>query len=433
MLNIFFQCSSLTSVTIGNSVTSIGEQAFSVCRSLISVEIPNSVLTIGEKAFSKCNSLISVIIPNSVMSIGGSAFSGCSSLTSVNIPNSVTSIGGGAFGSCSSLISINIPVSVTSIGRSTFYYCRSLTSINIPQNVTSIGDEAFSGCSSLTSVIIPNSVISMGEQAFSGCYSLTSVSLPDNLQIIKKQTFYGCSKLQKLEIPASVEYIYQEAFNGCNSLSEIIARPETPPFVYNNTFSNYNCTLKVPDAGKDAYMAHEIWSKFRTIQTISGEDIEKNKCAVPTISYANGKLTFGCETEGVEYRSTITDSDISSYTTAEIQLTATYHITVYATKAGYDNSDVVTATLCWIDKEPVIDVTGVSQVPSQAVLIQSEGGLLTVQGLDDGTEVSVYGVNGTEAGAAVSRNGQAQVNTNLSAGSVAIVKIGEKSVKVVIK
>ena len=128
--------------------------------------------------------------------------------------------------------------------------------------------------------------------------------------------FSECSKLQKLDIPASVEYIYQEAFSGCNSIKEIIARPETPPFVYNNTFSNYNCTLKVPDAGKDAYAAHETWSKFGTIQTISGEDIEKNKCAVPTISYADGKLTFNCETEGVEYRSTITDSDISSYTTA---------------------------------------------------------------------------------------------------------------------
>ena len=87
----------------------------------------------------------------------------------------------------------------------------------------------------------------------------------------------------------------------------------------------------------------------------------------------------------------------------------------------------------WIDKEPVIDVTGISQVPAQTVLIQSEGGLLTVQGLDDGTEVSVYGVNGTEAGAAVSHNGQVQVSTHLSAGSVAIVKIGDKSVKVVVR
>lgn len=296
-----------------------------------------------------------------------------------------------------------------------------------------LGEGAFSYCTGLASITVPGNVETIGQRAFYGCTSLTSVTINNGVSYIGSEAFYKCSKLQKLDIPASVEYIYQEAFSGCNSIKEIIARPETPPFVYNNTFSNYNCTLKVPDAGKDAYAAHETWSKFGTIQTISGEDIEKNKCAVPTISYANGKLTFGCETEGVEYRSTITDSDISSYTTAEIQLTATYHITVYATKAGYDNSDVVTATLCWIDKEPVIDVTGISQVPAQAVLIQSEGGLLTVQGLDDGTEVSVYGVNGTEASAAVSHNGQAQVNTHLSPGSVAIVKIGEKSVKVVIK
>ncbi len=180
-------------------------------------------------------------------------------------------------------------------------------------------------------------------------------------------------------------------------------------------------------------MAHEIWSKFGTIQTISGEDIEKKQCATPTISYANGKLNFGCETEGVEYRSTITDSDINTYTTAEIQLTATYHITVYATRAGYDNSDVVTATLCWIDKEPVIDVTGISQVPAQAVLIQSEGGSIKEQGVDEGTQVSVYGINGTEAGKAISRNGCATVNANLQTGSVAIVKVGEKSVKVIVK
>ena len=428
----FSSCSGLTSVIIGNSVTSIGDGAFWNC-SLTSVTIPNSVTSIGYQTFLDCSRLTSVTIGNGVTSIGGSAFANCSRLTSVTIGNGVTSIGGSAFWNCSRLNSVEIPNSVTAIDSHTFYGCSGLTSVIIGNSVTSIGGYAFSGCNSLPSVTIPNSVTSIGVEAFSGCSSLKSISLPDNLMMIKKQAFYGCKKLQKLDIPASVEYIYQEAFSGCNALSEIIARPETPPSIYNDTFSNYNCTLKVPDAGKDAYAAHEIWSKFGTIQTLSGEDIETPKCATPTISYQNGKLVFSSATEGAVCKSTITDTDIASFTGNEVQLTATYNISVYATKTGYDNSDVATATLCWIDKEPVIDVTNVSQVPAQAVLIQNEGGVLIVQGLDDGQQVRVYGIDGTQAGAAVSSNGQAVVSTKLQPDSVAIIKIGDRSVKVVVK
>lgn len=251
--------------------------------------------------------------------------------------------------------------------------------------------------------------------------------------MIKKQTFQNCRKLQKIIIPASVQYIYQQAFSGCNALNEIVAQPETPPFIYDDTFSNYDCTLKVPEAGKDAYIAHDIWKKFNKIQTLSGEDIETPKCATPTISYQNGRLVFSSATEGAVCKSTITDTDIASFTGNEVLLNATYNISVYATKTGYDNSDVATATLCWIDKEPVFDVTTISKVPAQVVLIQSEGGVLTVQGLDDGQQVRVYSIDGTEAGAAVSSNGQATVGTNLKAGSVAIIKIGDRGVKVVIK
>ena len=120
-----------------------------------------SVTKIGNSTFYNCSSLTSVTIPNSVTSIGGYAFYSCSSLTSVTIPNSVTSIGAKAFRSCSSLTSLTIPNSVTSIGDYAFYICSSLTSVTIPDSVTLIGEYAFYSCSSLTSVTIPNSVTSI--------------------------------------------------------------------------------------------------------------------------------------------------------------------------------------------------------------------------------------------------------------------------------
>ena len=128
--------------------------------------IPNSVTTIGDHAFSGCYFLTSINIPNSVTTIGKGAFSGCSYLTSINIPNSVTKIEWMAFWECASLTNINIPNSVTTIGECAFWGCESLTSINIPNSVTTIKDGAFCGCENLPFHIKSDIIQRFGEKVF---------------------------------------------------------------------------------------------------------------------------------------------------------------------------------------------------------------------------------------------------------------------------
>ena len=173
-------------------LTTIGDSAFYECTSLTSVTIGDSVTTIGNEAFYYCESLTSVTIPEGVVSIGYGAFDGCSSLTSINIPEGVVSIGEYVFAHCTSLTSITIPKGVVSIGERTFYYCESLTSVNIPDSVTTIGYEAFDSCMSLTSVTIGDSVTTIGNNAFSGCLSLTSVNIPDSVTTIGERAFWLC-------------------------------------------------------------------------------------------------------------------------------------------------------------------------------------------------------------------------------------------------
>ena len=201
------------------SVTSIGNSAFEDCSGLTSVSIPDSVTSIGWNAFYGCSGLKSVTIGNSVTSIGNSAFYECRGLTSVTIGNGVTSIGSSAFYNCWGLKSVKIPNSVTSIGESAFYKCDRLTSVTIPNSVTSIGYRAFYECTGLTSVTIGNSVTSIDIGAFSGCSKLTSVVILNGVTSIGG--FSRCSKLTSVVIPNSVTSIGESAFSGCSGLKSV--------------------------------------------------------------------------------------------------------------------------------------------------------------------------------------------------------------------
>ena len=261
-------CEGLTSVTIPDSVTSIGDWAFSNCSGLMSVMIPNSVTSIGDYAFYYCSSLTVITIPNSVTSIGDHAFWG-SGLTNITIPNSVTSIGDCAFDNCSGVASVTIPQcmcdnmlysifpstyqfitnvvvsdGVTSIGNYTFYNCSGLTNVTIPDSVTNIGDCAFSGCDNIRNVTVPQYVLDrqltifpsysditnvsyssainkIGYGAFSGCSSLMSVSLPDSVMSIGDSALEGCMGLTNIIIPAGVTNIGDYAFRDCIGLTEV--------------------------------------------------------------------------------------------------------------------------------------------------------------------------------------------------------------------
>ena len=282
----FYDCSSLTSVTIPNSVSSIGCAAFSNCSGLTSIDvalenthyssIDGVLYNYAQDILIQCpGAKTSVTIPNSVTSIGESAFSGCSGLTSVTMPNNVTSIAWSAFSNCSGLTSIDVASENThyssidgvlyNYAQDTLIQCPGAkTSVTIPNSVTSIGGGAFYGCSGLISVTIGNNVTSIGDDAFYECSGLISVTIPNSVTSIGDYAFYECSGLTSVTIGNSVTSIGDYAFYSCSSLTSIKCLANTPPSL-DGTGPFYNisdtCTLTVPCGSSAAYTASD-WNTY---------------------------------------------------------------------------------------------------------------------------------------------------------------------------
>ena len=209
----FSYCIGLTSITISESVTSIGNSVFEGCASLeeIIVSVDNPVYSsLDGVLYNKDQTellkwpgnKLCVTIPESVTNIGDGAFSSCSGLTSVTIPNSVERIGDRAFYVCSRLTSVTIGDSVESIGNRAFCWCKSLATIVIGKSVSSIGTEAFAACSSLTTITLPESVTNIGIMAFADCGSLTTVTIPESVTSIGNYAFTNCNQLESVTVHA---------------------------------------------------------------------------------------------------------------------------------------------------------------------------------------------------------------------------------------
>ena len=253
----FLNCTGLTSLTIKGVATSIGAAAFSTCTSLTSLSLVGSFQTIGEHAFASCNSLTSLSLTCDVQKIGDYAFVACNSLTSLSLTGDIQKIGDHAFSSCSSLKTVTLPKSLTSIGSLAFDACTSLDSIEIPGTVTEIGNFAFNN-SGLISVKIDEGVQSTGTYMFYQCGNLTTVTFPESLTTIANGSFAYCSNLNHVKIPARVTRIGDGAFSNCTSLSKITLRDGVKTigadaFLSCEALTSITLPDSVTDIGKEAF------------------------------------------------------------------------------------------------------------------------------------------------------------------------------------
>lgn len=250
---VFTNKSSITNVSIAESVSMIGKQAFWACTNLEKVTLPQSLVSVSESLFAGCSSLTSITIPESVTNIGSGAFNACTKLDALLIPDGVLRIGDHALDGCRGLTNLVIGRKVQAIGFAAFYYCdklpsftvdplndsfssvggvllnKSMTEVircpeakrgtwNMPNTVTNIQRSAFVNCAGLNAVVFGTNVMRIEDEAFFGCSSITEVRLPDSMQRVGSMAFAACDSLRRVFVPATVRRLEDLTFLACVSL-----------------------------------------------------------------------------------------------------------------------------------------------------------------------------------------------------------------------
>ena len=244
----------ITSVYIGDGITSISDHAFSSCINLTYVRIPDSVVTIGNSAFDN-TSLTSIVIPDSVTSMGSRVLSNNDYLQAVTLSSNLKSLGSNAFLHDTALTSIVIPGSLKTIPSSAFVNCHSLRDVTIEEGVELIGQSAFSGCG-IQKLELPYTVHTIGKLAFSHCSLMESVNIPYQIKEIQEDTFNSCKSLKEIRIPYGVERIKARAFANCDSLHHVIL-PRSVAYFSSSAFYDIPQLYLVVLLDKHVYRDHD--------------------------------------------------------------------------------------------------------------------------------------------------------------------------------
>lgn len=242
---LYISSTEIKELNVPEKITKILPYAFEGCASFTKVKVHDKVTEIGENAFCLCDNLTDVDFGKGVKSIGNFAFFACKKLLHADVPDNVTKLEDNAFSSCELMKSISVGNGVKTIETRTFMHCFALESVTLGNNVTTIGEEAFEGC------------------------KLKTMTLPDKVTAIKYDAFRKCYELKSINIPAGVKEIGSYAFEECLALKDIhcyIKYPNQVKFNFNPFPDPNTTTLHVPEGTLDAYKAHEMWSKLKTIK-----------------------------------------------------------------------------------------------------------------------------------------------------------------------
>ena len=336
--------SGIRHVIIEPGITGIGAEAFFECGSIETIEIPNTVKSIGMQAFVWCKSLKEVTIPEGVTSLGESTFWGCESLETLNLPSTLKSIGREMFYRCDSLKTLVIPDSVTFIDELAFWDCGGITQITVPRGVTKLSEDVFNGCSNLHTVYLPDTLTEIGPGAFSYCSKLKNItlfekellfaeemrsgvngtwytlldytamradgaaqlldiSIPDSVTYLGETAFFGCSSLRNVMIPGGVTKLERGVFYGCSNMGYLYFTGEPPVFA-EDAFQGLSAGIRYPSVLRSAWSQH-------TSQKYAGS-VYWYSYSVTGHNYQNTLVAPTCENRGYT-RHTCTDYGCSTY------------------------------------------------------------------------------------------------------------------------